>query len=519
MRRSVGLIVAASLGAALFAGWVTSSSAQTGASLTPAATGTLTIGLAADPGNLDPHLTVASAALQILPFAYDSLVYVDGPGKVTSGLAESWKVISPKRLELTFRRGVTCQDGSAVNAGLIKQNLDFIANPANKSPQRGVYLPATAKMTANNKARKVTIATTVPAPFMLQSLAGISIVCSRGLADRRLLDKGTVGSGPYRLVEAVASDHYTFAVRNGYKWGPGGATTAAPRLPARVTFKIVSNETTAANLLLTGGLNIAQILGDEQARLDREKLFKRSSATSPLFFLFNEAPGHATADAKTRRAVVQAMNLRQFGTVALSGRGLPATQFTRPTFTPCAGNSVTGSVPAYNPQAARSVLSGSSPSLKVIYPTDGGFAGLTPAMELMQQQLTAAGAKATLAGGTSGAVIGNLFGAGDWDVVVLGIGVSNPSQLTGFLSGPSPPKGSNFAGIANPDYRLAITRANRRVGAQGCKFWLDGERALMQRADVALGPASVGSLITYGKKATFFVGSSGVRPTSLRLSK
>jgi peptide/nickel transport system substrate-binding protein len=515
MRRLAGLIVAASVGAALFAGWATGGGAQTGASRASAATGTVTIGLAADPGKLDPSLTVASAANQILPFAYDSLVYVDGPGKVTSGLAESWKVRSPKRLELTLRRGVTCQDGSAVNAALVKRNLDFIADPANKSPLRGVYLPATAKVAANDKTRQVTVTTTIPAPFMLQSLAGISIVCSRGLTDRSLLDRGTEGSGPYRLVEAVASDHYTFAVRKGYTWGAGGATTAAPRLPARVIFKVVPNETTAANLLLTGGLDIASSAGDEQARLNREKLFKQSSAASPLFFLFNQATGHPLANEQTRRGVVQAMNLRQFGTVALSGRGIAATQFTRPTFTPCAGNSVTGSVPAYNPQAARSVLSGSSPSLKIVYPTDGGVSGLTPAMELVQQQLTAAGAKVTLAGSTSPALIGNLFGGGDWDVVVLNIGVSNPAQLVGFFSGPTPPSGTNFSRIDNADYGLAVTRANRRVGVQGCKFWLDGERALMRQADVA--PSSAPVVTYYGNKATFFVGQSGLRPTSLRL--
>src|SRR4029078_3139489 len=121
------------------------------------------------------------------------------------------------------------------------------------------------------------------------------------------------------------------------------------------------------------------------------------------------------------------------------------------------------------------VLSRTSPSLKVIFPTDAGVS-ITPAMELAQQQLSAAGAKVTLQGMSTVALQGALFGTGDWDIAVLGIGVSSPAQLNSSLSGPSPPNGVNFSVIDNAAYRVAAARATRRVGGVGGKCWLARDR-------------------------------------------
>jgi len=231
MTKVAGRLIATTAMAALLAAWASGSgtgSVRAGSPVSkraPAASGTLTMSIPTDPGKLDPHLTLLAAARTVGSFVYDSLVSVVGPGKLQSGLARTWKVRSAKRVELTLRRGVTCSDGTPMTATVVKRNLDFIANPANRSPYLGVAVPVSATVTADNRAGKVVVTTKVPSPFMIQSLSLVQIVCQRGLSNRSLLERGAVGSGPYRLVEAVSGDHYTFAVRNGYRWGPGGATT------------------------------------------------------------------------------------------------------------------------------------------------------------------------------------------------------------------------------------------------------------------------------------------------------
>ena len=269
-----------------------------------------------DPGSLDPQLTLLGAARTVNSFVYDPLLTVVGPGKVASGLASSWKVRSAKQVQLTLRRGVTCSDGTRMTASVVKRNIEFVGNPANGSPWYGVAVPPTATVEANDRAGTVTITSKIPSPFMLQGLGLLQIVCARGLADRSVLARGGAGSGPYILVESVTGDHYTFAVRKGYTWGPNGATTTAARLPARVVLKVVPNETTSANLLLTGGLNVATISGDERARLNSRDLFTRVTIGLPLEFFLNQKAGRPLADARVRRAVVQALNLNQIGGVA-----------------------------------------------------------------------------------------------------------------------------------------------------------------------------------------------------------
>jgi peptide/nickel transport system substrate-binding protein len=322
-----------------------------------------------------------------------------------------------------------------------------------------------------------------------------------------------IGSGPYRLTQAVSGDHYTFQVRKGYHWGSAGGTTA--KLPAKVVFKIVSNETTTANLLLSHGVNIATIVGPDRTRLNKAKLFKVVTAATPNEIWFNQNNGHPAANAGIRRALVQAMRLSQIGNVITSGRGVPIRTLTSQAFTPCAGNSVKGSVPAYNPNAARTGLA-SHPAIRVVYPSDFG-GSITPAMELLQQQLSAAGARVTLVGGTTTELSAALFGTGNWDVVFAPITLANPSQLVGLVSGPSPPNGANFGGIDNGTYKSLSTAALGKFGNAACRDWIRAESALMRNADVA--PTNVLTTASYGSRARFSLDVAGIIPTSIRLTK
>lgn len=527
MRRVVGAFVTAAAVVLLTAGLATGSLGPGGGSsvqkasspqrsAAPAARkGTVTIAIGADPGNLDPQLGILSVARGVNNFAYDTLLHIVGPGKVRSGLAKSWKILSSTKVRFTLVRGATCSDGSAMNASVVKRNLDFVGDPANKSPLLGLFVPPNPTVVANNRTRTVTVTFKNPNPFPLQGLGLVQMVCTRGMNNRSLLAHRAIGSGPYRLTQVVSGDHYTFQVRKGYHWGAGGGTTRA--LPTKVVFKVVSNESTTANLLLTHGVNIATIIGADRARLNRAKpkLFTRILAATPNEIWFNQGNGHPTANAGIRHALVQAMRLTQIGNVITSGRGAPIRTLTSQAFTPCAGNSVKGSVPAYNPTAARTGLA-SHPSIRVVYPSDFGDS-ITPAMELLQQQLSAAGARVTLVGGTTTDLSNALFGTGNWDVVFAPITLTNPSQLVGLVSGPSPPNGANFGHIDNASYKSLSTSALAKTGAAACRDWINAEAALMKAADVA--PTNVLTSATYGSRARFALDAGGLIPTSIRLTK
>ena len=79
------------------------------------------------------------------------------------------------------------------------------------------------------------------------------------------IDPAWTGSGPYTLVSAVPGDHYTFQVRKNYAWGPGGSTTATNGLPAKVTMKVVTNETTRPQAALAEEIRSLGVdLADEE---------------------------------------------------------------------------------------------------------------------------------------------------------------------------------------------------------------------------------------------------------------
>ena len=185
-------------------------------------------------------------------------------------------------MTLTLADGITCSDGSEFTATAAADNITYVGDPKNKSAYLGAFLPVGATATADDAAGTVTITLAQPAPFVLNGLASLPMVCESGMQDRASLAATTDGTGPYELTEAVPGDHYTYQIRDGYTWGPNGATTAEEGMPDTVVMKIVENEGTAANLLSTGDINAALIQGPDAKRLDAQGLFHTDTeASSP----------------------------------------------------------------------------------------------------------------------------------------------------------------------------------------------------------------------------------------------
>ena len=517
MRKLLAAVLAASAVALLVVGLAaaTGPGASKAARLHAAVKGTVTIAIAGDPGKLDPEQTAGAGAQQIAEFSYDTLVHQLPGGKIVTGLATKWKVLSKTKVTFTLRSGVTCSDGTKLTASTVKKNFDYIANGANASPLMNLYVPQDSTTVANNKKRTVTVTFPSANPFPVQGLGAVHIVCAKGLANRNSLLNGADGSGPYKLVSASPGSKYSFILRKGYKWGPNGRTSKG--MPAKVVLQVVTNETTAANELLTGEVNIATVVGPDRTRLEQAKLFKRVVAAQPGDIWFNEQKGHPTSNVTVRKGIIKALQTRQLGKVFTSGDGVPMKQLTLKSFTPCAGDSVTGNVPKHNLAAARQALSG-NPSLKLVYENDGG-PGSPAAAALMQNQLSAAGdTNVTLDGMTGNNLLGTLFGSGDWDVAIVPLGVSAPAQLVPFLSGAAPAGGGvNFAHINNVAYGNEVAKALQASGAKSCTHWINAEKQIFRHGDLL--PTWWSTLPTFAKGVKFSLGDQGVAPASLRITK
>ena len=490
--------------------------------------GTFTLAMNSDPGNLDPQASAASDDYQMSFLAYDRLLSIDNAGTIQSELATSWRS-GPASVTLTLKKGITCSDGSAFTAQTAADNLNYVANPKNASPFAGVMLPAGAKATADAEGDTVTIALAAPAPFVLNGLAGLPMVCGKGMANRKLLATTTDGTGPYQLSQATPSESYTLTKRTGYTWGPNGASTAQPGLPDKIVVKVIPNETTSANLLLSGQLNAAVIFGPDSTRLAAASLFAVDVPTISGEMWFNQAPGRVGADQKVRKALAEAVDLGQLEKVLTSGRGQPGTTFAAQAPVACPGNSVAKALPTHNLDAARALLdadgwtvgaggvrakNGQQLALTFVYDTQAGAAA-SAAADLAAQQWSQLGVKVTPSGQDDTTATNTLFATGNWDISWTPLNVSSPDQLVGFLSGPTPPGGENFAHINSPGYTNLVGTAAKTQGRAGCPQWLSAESGLVRDADVI--PFANQDVKVFGAGATFsFIGE--LQPTSIRMT-
>lgn len=490
---------------------------------------TFTMVLGSDPGNLDPHFTSLSVTEQVDRFLYDSLINLDAGGKIVAGLAEKWEGTTTKAT-YTLRKGVKCADGTPLTATTVAKNISFVGNPANNSSRIGVFVPPGASAKADDAAGTVTVTAAAPDAFLVRNVGGLHIVCEKGMKDRKLLKQGSDGTGMFTVSEAVASDHYTLERRKDYAWGPGDWKADQAGLPDKVVLRVITNETTAANLLISGEVNQASFAGPDKQRVGAQNLFQREVVAPMGELFFNQKAGLPTADEKVRRALAQAVNLDQLGKVLTSNTGKPSTGLVAAGMGPCQEDTVGGKLPAHDAEAAKALLdqagwaagaggvrqkNGVKLALTFYYPT-GLSATFQSAAELLQKQWTEVGVEVT-AKGASTAEIGTVIiaGQGVWHAGFIPLTVTLPSQLVSFLSGPGAPNGNNFANIKNADYAASVTKAASVAGTDGCPDWAAAERSLIEHVDVV--PFVDSTVGRYAKGATFELSQGSLVPASIRM--
>jgi len=488
---------------------------------------TITIGYATDPGNLDPAQQITSSAGQAAALAYDAPVFIASNGSVQREAISQWQAKNPSEYILTVTKGITFSDGSALTPQILAANINYIANPRNKSDLTGLAVPPGAQAAGDNATGRVTVKLAAPDSFFVENLSQLYIVGPRGLVNRKLLASHSDGSGPYVLSTVTPGQSYTYDIRKGYHWGPGNTSTSARGMPAKVILDVVPNETTAANELLSQELNIAEVTGPDRQRLASAHLFSASQNVGLGKMVFNQTPGLPTADPAVRKALILGINLHAIRAVIDNGAAVePTGMFTDPKA--CPGDTLQGNIPGYDLAAAKSALSadgwqagsngirskdGKQLTLSLLYGSNSPF---DAAAQLAAQEWKQLGVNVTLSPEGENAVNTALLGTGKWDIVWAGLDVPNPQSLTPILSGPVPPHGTNVAHLTNKAYDSLTHTAATQVSKAGCADWNRAEVALFKSFDV-IPFADIPSPF-WGASVRFSVSGSGpiVTPTSIR---
>jgi peptide/nickel transport system substrate-binding protein len=181
----------------------------TAASTTGAPT-RVTVAQGVDPTVLDPDMHRETPTNNVIRHIYDALLDRDADGKLTPGLAESWKYTDDTTLQLTLKKGVTFSNGEPFNAEVAKYNLDRVT---------GKLSGAKATLNAANYASigevraldptTLEIKLQKPNPVLLRYLRDKYMVPMQYTKDSgfdALVEK-PIGTGWYTLKEWTRSDH------------------------------------------------------------------------------------------------------------------------------------------------------------------------------------------------------------------------------------------------------------------------------------------------------------------------
>lgn len=250
-------LVLAACGSAATTPTTSSGGAAAGA---PKKGGAIKAGLDSDVANLDPMRSSLLVDRQVHYNIYDSLVTYDDKLTIQPSLAERWETPDPKTYIFHLRQGVKFQDGTDFNAEAVKFNIERCLN--DKNSKRKSELDTITSVEVVDPA---TVKFNLKAPFapLLANLvdrAGMMVspkAAQAGGEDftRKPIDAGT---GPFKFVEWVTSDHITLA-RNDNYWRKDAAGNALPYLD-KVTFRPITDETVSLTNLKTGDLDISYVV-------------------------------------------------------------------------------------------------------------------------------------------------------------------------------------------------------------------------------------------------------------------
>ena len=460
---------------------------------------------------------------------YDRLVSYDARGNLQPYIARSWKTTATT-VTFTVRTDVKCTDGAVLKPTDIANSVRAALAAAPLTGSSRLFGTGPFTVTSDDVAATVTVTSGTPFANMVSGFVDpyASIVCPSGLADPKSMLNKTFGTGPFTLVSAVHGDAITGQLRKDWAWGPGGVTAQTSGFPQTLVMKVVNDDTTAANLLTTGGLDVADINGPDVARLiaDRSLIHKESHSYSTYPMIFQQTPGHPLVDKALREAVSMAVDPNAWNQAAYNGYGTISTSWLAPDGQ-CFDSATKNLVAPYDLNKAKSVLqrsgytagsdgklrdkSGNVVSLKIM-----GFPNVASGPEYVLNQLQKLGINATLSS-LDFATFAQKIRGSDWDITWLYIPNEFPllSANIVFLTGKLVSQGGqNRATIQDPEIDAAVQTAMTSQPADQCKAWANVQELVLK--GYYLVPLSAPITNWFSRSIDFQPHSSRTYPVSLR---
>lgn len=460
--------------------------------------GSLAIGLFAEPDSLDPAAMRLIPSYQVTSSIYDQLLWkVAGKpaDEFVPGLATSYSVSADgKTYTFKLRKGVTFHDGTPFNASAVKATFDRIVAPATKSVSAKASLgPYQSSTVVDDYTVQVSF-TSVNGGFLNNVASPLLAVVSPTAAKSQGSSFGRhpVGSGPFKFGSWISGQSISLVPNEKYTWGPDVPGLKGPAKLSQLTYRIVTSAPSQANALQTGALQVAQGLDiSDVVRLTNAGFHQQvvGSAGMPFGFMLNvqKAP---TNDIRVREAIQYATDTQAINSTVFSDVYKQAnTVLTSETF----GYSDTVSF-SYQPDKAASLLdqagwtagsngmrSKDGQALQLSWLLSSGF-GFQDAAELMSAQLQKVGIASQITQQASPEVFVNIE-KGIMNVSSIYDYAADPYILNTLFSCAQVGDGPNYAHFCSPHIDAQIAAANTTVDTTArAAAYEQIENELMQQA-------------------------------------
>ncbi len=266
---------------------------------------------------LNQHRSTDTLSRVIAHNVLDNLVAVNPvDGSVNPWLAESW-VVSDDGLTYTFtlRQDVVFHDGTPFNAAAVKRNFEESTDPA-KTAGFAYTAMGSDSYDSTEVVDDYTVKVTFKQPFAAFLLylsdggLGIDSPTAMDEAGENYGITSLVGSGPFKFVEYVLTDHVTLEKNPDYAWPAAIFGVTGPTPLDKLTFREVPESSVRAQAALQGEVQIARIVEPNVPEVQDQpgvSIIATPKAGSTRMFLMNLIEG-PTADINVRKAINMAID-------------------------------------------------------------------------------------------------------------------------------------------------------------------------------------------------------------------
>jgi len=419
----------------------------TGSAETPVEGGVVTRALTTEPSGLDPHGPPGSGQNVILPYIFDTLIYLDGDNVLHPFLAESWEIAEDgKTITFTLRPDVVFHDGTPMNADAVVFTFERFMELGGKSPVAGGLRNITSVEAVDENTvafhfeePSATFFSTIALPY-----AGI-ISPAAVEQEGEEFARQPVGTGPFMLDAWEPGVSITLKRNPDYNWGPADVENkGAPYIDA-AAFKVIPDASAQLAAFQAGEVDI--IFVNQPAHLEKlkqdESVQLQEMVFNSLVYLGFNTSRAPFDDVNVRQAFAHAIDKQAIVDIAVGGVGQPACQFMASTL-PGYDPALCADAPAYDPEQAKALLAeaGFTQTDQGQWERDGEILQATiltstrppngDVATMLQAQLAAIGVPIEIQQLDSRAVL-KAATEGDYDITLWRYGWNDPDVLNIYL--------------------------------------------------------------------------------------